>query len=147
MGGAKSDEFYAPTPPLEAKRLLFSEAATNRRFGKHEKMLLFVEVRKAYFNAKVDRPTFVELPPAMQWAGYCGRLLRCMYGTKSAAMRWEDTYTQALGRLGFAQGRASPCCYTHESRDLQLVVHGDDFTVLGCSDELDFFQKRNPNIV
>ena len=63
MGGAKSDEFYAPTPPLEANRLLFSEAATNRKFGKHEKKLLFVDVRKAYFNAKVDRPTFVELPP------------------------------------------------------------------------------------
>ncbi len=39
MGGAKSDEFDAPTPPLEANRLLFSEAATNRRFGKHEKKL------------------------------------------------------------------------------------------------------------
>ena len=45
MGGAKSDEFYAPTPPLEAKRLLFSEAARNRRIGKHEKKLLFVDVR------------------------------------------------------------------------------------------------------
>jgi hypothetical protein len=55
MGGAKSDEFYAPTPPLEARRVLFSEAATNRRFGKYEKKLLFVYVRKAYFNAVVDR--------------------------------------------------------------------------------------------
>ena len=69
MGGAKSDEFYAPTPPLEAKRLLFSEAATNRIFGKHEKKLLFIDVRKAYFNAEVDRPTFVEVPPrnAVAW--------------------------------------------------------------------------------
>ena len=49
--------------------------------------LLFIDVRKAYFNAKVDRPTFVELPPDMQWAGHCGRLIRCMYGTKCAAMR------------------------------------------------------------
>ena len=88
MGGAKSSEFYAPTPPLEAKRLFFSEAATHRRFGKQEKKLLFFDVRKAYFNAKVDRPRFVELPPEMQWAGHCGRLLRCMYGTKSAAMRF-----------------------------------------------------------
>ena len=76
MGGGKSDDIYAPTPPFEANRFLFSEAATDRRSGKHEKKLLFVDVRKAYFNAKVDRPTFVELPPEMQWAGYCGRLLR-----------------------------------------------------------------------
>ena len=37
MGGAKSDEFYAPTPPLEANRLFFSEAAKNRTVGRHEK--------------------------------------------------------------------------------------------------------------
>ena len=43
-----SDEFYAPTPPLEANRLLFSEAATNRRVGRHEKKLFFIYVRKAY---------------------------------------------------------------------------------------------------
>ena len=48
---------YAPTPPVEASRFLFSEAATNRRFGKQEKKLLFIDVRKAYFNAEVDRPS------------------------------------------------------------------------------------------
>ena len=76
----------------------------------------------------------------MQRPGYCGRLLRCMYGTKSAATRWEDTYTRALRRLGFAQGHASPCCFTHKSRDLKVVVHGDDFTVLGRDEDLDYFQ-------
>ena len=64
-----------------------------------------------------------------------------MYGTKKAAMRWEDTYKQALERLGFAQGRASPCCFTHNTRDLRLVVHGDDFTILGCDGDLDYFEK------
>ena len=91
MGGAKSDEFYAPTPPPEAYRLFFSEAATNLRAGRHEKKLLFIDVRKAYFNAHVDRPMYVELPPEMQRPGHCGRLRRCMYGTKSAATRWEYT--------------------------------------------------------
>ena len=76
----------------------------------------------------------------MRSPGHCGRLLRCMYGTKSAATRWEDTYTRALGRLGFAQGRASPCCFAHKSRDLKVVVHGDDFTVLGRDEDLDYFQ-------
>ena len=63
-----------------------------------------------------------------------------MYGIKSAATRWEDTYTRALRRLGFAQGRASPCYFTHKSRDLKVVVHGDDFTVLGRDEDLDYFQ-------
>ena len=54
MGGGKSDEFYAPTPPLEAKRLLFSEAATNRRFGKHEKKLLFIDVRTRLIDPRLS---------------------------------------------------------------------------------------------
>jgi len=73
MGGGKNDEFYAPTPPLEDKRLLFSEAATCRRTGKNEKKLLFVDARKAYFNAKVDRPTYVALPAEVSRPGVRGR--------------------------------------------------------------------------
>ncbi len=84
MGGTKSDEFYTPTPPIEAKRLLFSEAATNRKSGKLEKKLLFVDVRKANFQANVDRPTDVELPSEMQSRGHCGRLIRCMYACRHA---------------------------------------------------------------
>ena len=141
MGGAKSDEFYAPTPALEANQSFFNEAATNRRAGRHENKQLFIDVRKAYFNAHVDRPTYVELPSEMQRPGHCGRLRRCMYGTGSAATKWGYTYTQALGRLGFIQGRASPCCFAHESRDLKVVVHGDDFTVLGRDEDLDYFQR------
>ena len=36
MGGGKNNAFYAPTPPLEATRLLFSEAAMCRRTGNNE---------------------------------------------------------------------------------------------------------------
>ena len=63
-----------------------------------------------------------------------------MNGTMSAASRWEYTYAQALFRLGFAQGRASRCCFSHQTRDLNIVAHGDDFTVLGFDVDLDFLQ-------
>ena len=33
-----------------------------------------------------------------------------------------------------------PCSSTHKTRDLRLVVHGDDFTILGCDADLDYFQ-------
>ena len=63
-----------------------------------------------------------------------------MYGTRRAATRWEETYTQALERLGFVQGRASPCCFTHTTRELKLFVHGDDCTILGNDSDLDYFE-------
>ena len=43
MGGSKSDDFDNPIPPLEAKRLLFSEAATKRKSGTLENQLIFID--------------------------------------------------------------------------------------------------------
>ena len=47
----KSDEFFAATPPLECKRLLFSEFASKRCLADGRRLeLSFVDIRKAYFN-------------------------------------------------------------------------------------------------
>ena len=42
--------------------------------------------------------------------------------------------------MGFVQGRALPCCFTHTTRELKLVVHGDDFTILGNDSDPDYFE-------
>ena len=49
----KSDEFYASTPPLEAKRLLFSEFANvaRRKANQGKNIVLSsLDIKKAYFN-------------------------------------------------------------------------------------------------
>ena len=47
----RSDEFFASTPPLEAKRLLFSEFACRRRDAKGIPLeLSFLDIQKAYFG-------------------------------------------------------------------------------------------------
>ena len=46
----KSDEYFASTPPLEAKKLLFSEYASNARrtpFKTKDMVLSFVDIKKA----------------------------------------------------------------------------------------------------
>ena len=40
--------------------------------------------------------------------------------------------------MGFKRGRASPCCYTHRSRDLRCIVHGDDFVFAGTEKDLEW---------
>ena len=46
----QTDDFYASTPPLEAKRLLLSQMATQRRMEDGRPLeLSFVDVKKAYF--------------------------------------------------------------------------------------------------
>ena len=47
----KSDDCFASTPPLEAKRLLFGRLATQRKLEDGRALeVSVVDVRKAYFN-------------------------------------------------------------------------------------------------
>ena len=46
-GGEKVDAFFASTPPLEAKRILFSQFASERTRKKKPVCLSFVDVSKA----------------------------------------------------------------------------------------------------
>ena len=87
----KDDSFYASTPPLESKRMLFSDFATRRKDSKGRLLKLsFVDVVKAYFNAIPQRKIFVRLPRELGLeSGLYGKLIRCMYGTRDAAHLWE----------------------------------------------------------
>ena len=63
-----TESLFAGTPPLEAKKALFSMAMTEfagSRAAKPRgrKKLLFIDVRRAYFYAPVQRPVCVKPPP------------------------------------------------------------------------------------
>ncbi len=129
----KSDDFFAATPPLEALRLLLSMAASSGRDVKVE----VLDARKAHLHAFADRTVFVQLPPEEAEPGYCARLVRCLYGTRDAPKRWEAFLAEQLIAMGFARGRASPCCYYHAALDVRCIVHGDDFVLTGSARALD----------
>mgnify|MGYP003331301361 CR=1 FL=1 len=77
---------------------------------------------------------YVQLPSEDIGAGeegMCGKLRLSMYGTRDAAQNWEAEYSGFLISLGFRRGGASPCVFYNKSRDIRIVVHGDDFTILG----------------
>ena len=136
-----SDDMFAATPPLEAKKSLFSMAMTQFARGRAQgikgtQKLLFVDVRRAYFYAPARRPVFVTLPDEDAEEGMGGKLNRSMYGTRDAAANWEDKYSSHLMAMGFSRGKSSPCTLFHPHRGVRCVVHGDDFTFLGCEDDL-----------
>ena len=78
---------FAATPPLEAKKILFSLALTewygydrgNRDDGRK---LDFIDIRKAYSNAPARRAVYVDLPTEISEPGTFGRLLKSPYGTR-----------------------------------------------------------------
>ena len=140
--GTVNDDFYAATPPLEAKRLLFSQWATERTRGGQKLKLSFVDIRKAYFNGVPTRNLYVRLPPELGLPRETlGKLVRCMYGTRDAGAIWETCYVDCLVQMGFVQGVASPCCFHHPKWNVSVVVHGDDFTALGTDRALDEYEK------
>ena len=65
-----------------------------------------------------------------------------MYGTRDAAQNWERAYGDFMAEAGFEIGKASPCIFIHRDRGLRVVVHGDDFTILGDEQQLNWFRQR-----
>jgi hypothetical protein len=139
-------DLFAATPRLEAKKLLFSMAVTKGVGYIHDKKkgmkIDFIDIRRAYFHAKARRQVFVKLPPEDDEEGMCGELGKSMYGTRDASQNWEEEYGSTMLKLGFTKGLASPCVFYHEKRNLRVVVHGDDFTILGWANDLDWFKER-----
>jgi hypothetical protein len=146
--------FFAPTPPLEALRMVLSLAATTIGDWKpcydphsdRRTQVSLIDISRAYFNAKVDKDaeTYVQLPEEDEDCGtMCAKLLRHMYGTRAAADGWQQEYSSHLvEKLKFTQGLSSPCVFHHEERGIIVNVHGDDFTSVGPCCELDWFEKE-----
>ena len=136
--------FFAATPPLESKRILFSEFASKRCLPDGRPLeLSFVDIRKAYFNGIPKRRLHLFLPREMgQAKGAIAHLKRCVYGTRDAGLIWEECYSRALTDLGFRRGISSPCCFYHPGRAIAVVIHGDDFTALAAKDDLDWYEAQ-----
>jgi hypothetical protein len=128
------DDLFAATPPLEAKKALIALAASQCDIQGPIKKLGFIDIKKAYFHAKVKRPLYVKLPAEALEPGeektICGKLNYSLYGTRDAASNWEQTYTEFMIGIGFEQGKSSPCIFRNAKQDIVTVVHGDDFTSL-----------------
>ena len=131
------ESFSAATPPLESKRVLFSQWASEKVRDGQTLKLSFIDVKKAYFHGRPARTLFVRLPPELGYGReMLARLDRCMYGCRDSGAIWEEVYSNALKEIGVKQGAGSPCCFYHPRWNLACVVHGDDFTCLGTDASL-----------
>eukprot|EP00973_Karenia_brevis_P084422 11715629-Karenia_brevis.AAC.1 len=54
-----------------------------------------------------------------------------MYGAQDAAHIWQGDYTNVLVGGGSQVGKGSTAVFYHSKLDMQLLVHGDDFSALG----------------
>ena len=145
--GTMHDGLFAATPPLEALRLLISEAATIRKGVEDtRKVIMINDVARAFFEAPIRRTVCVELPAeatgqAEAGEDMVGLLQMSLYGTRDAAANFQEEVRKTMSRLGFAQSRYSPSVYWHQSKDLKTLVHGDDFITSGSREHTKWFKE------
>ena len=53
----------------------------------------------------------------------------------------QRSIPKGLLSLDFYAGRATPCNFKHQDKELFVTVHGDDFTVIGPMKSLEWLQK------
>ena len=84
----------AATPPLEALRMVVSEAATNdydKDGNQAEKVIMTNDVARAFFEADATRQVCVELPEEDKMPNeqdMVGILHKSLYGTRDAALNF-----------------------------------------------------------
>eukprot|EP00971_Amphidinium_carterae_P000222 4733-Amphidinium_carterae.2 len=96
---------FSSTPPFESLRFLASLAMTRQPDGARvDKTLLFIDITRAHPHCHVTRELYIALPsedPASTSGKSCGRLKRCLYGTRDAGRSFElfvyEVMTERLG--------------------------------------------------
>ena len=64
---------------------------------------------------------------------------------RHAAAGWQHLVRNVSADIGSSN---CPCAFAHASRDLDMVVHGDDFIIAGPADDFDWLsQKLNEKLV
>ena len=66
-----------------------------------------------------------------------------MYGTLPAAAGWQHLVQKVAEDIGLLCSSNCPCGLGHSSRELDMVVHGDDFIVAGCGADLDWLSQKH----
>ena len=144
----KSDDrpdLYAGTPPLEALKAIRSSAANN----KDTFSIMHIDVSRAYFHAKAQRPVLIRLPVEDRMgadAGKVGLMKKSMYGTRDAASNWERDWQGHVQMWGFQLGLSSKNLFHHREDRVSGLTHGDDFVITGPTEKLMEVERKMTSV-
>ena len=110
------------------------------------KVIMINDVARAFFEAPAVRNVCVELleedkSEADVRHDKVGHLRMSLYGTRDAAMNWQEEVAREMRKLGFQRGRYNPCLYYHAARNLKTFLHGDDFATVGTRDGVTWLKE------
>ena len=144
----KSDDrpdLYAGTPPLEALKAIISVAANN----KNTFSIMHIDVPRAYFHAKAQRPVLIRLPVEDRMgadAGKVGLMKKNMYGTRDAASNWKRDWQGHVQKWGLQLGLSSKNLFHHKEDRVSGLTHGDDFVFTGPTEKLMEVERKMTSV-
>ena len=118
----KSDDrpdVYAGIPSLEAVKARISIAANHKETFSN----MHIDVSRAYYHAKAQRPVLMRLPVEDRMgtdAGKVGLMKKSMYGTTGAASNWNVTGKVTSGIGDFNLDSARRICFTTKRTECRV---------------------------
>ena len=131
-------ETFAGTPPLSIIRLLISIAATGAMEGPTAMLITIYDVSCAFLHSLIDELIWIRFPPGLGPAGYVGKLLKSMYGTRRASLLWGEHVSTTFTDNDFERAKGCGQLYFGKTRNITCGVHGDDFLSEGTEKDLDW---------
>nr|ABW72074.1 TE3 [Blumeria hordei] len=123
--GIDYQETFAPTPRAETGRLMLIFAHQlnwHRRQG---------DVPTAILNPELNIDIYMEMPKGFEKKNHIILLRKGLYRLKQAAALWYDDAKATLATQGLYPTTSDVCLYTTKQKDLFVLLHVDDFQVMG----------------
>lgn len=71
------------------------------------------------------------MPQGFEKKGKVVKLEKELYGLKQAAGLWHESVKVELDKIGLRPTESDVCLFTNSERDIFVLLHVDDFQILG----------------
>ena len=132
-------DVHQGTPPLKVLRMLLALATS--KDSHRRKVSGIWDVSVAFFHSPMDEFTVVRPPVGLRVRGKLWVLKRALYGTRMASRCFGRLVGEVLKDAQFEAVTIVPNTYHHPQRDIDTVVHGDDFVAVAEDDHLNFLER------
>ncbi len=108
------------------------------------------DVSTAFLHADLTEEVYVRPFAELAKPGHVWKLLKALYGLRSAPKHWADHFADVLkSKLGFNRSKTDSCLYWHPELKIYALVYVDDvFSVAENDDQKDrFFEELVKHVV
>ena len=129
----KREDVHQGNPPLKVLRILL--ALATRKDAHRRKVCGIWDVSVAFFHSPIGPP------PGLRVRGKLWVLNQALHGTRMASKSFGKLVAEVMREAHFEAVSVVPNTYHLLQRDIDTVVHGDDFVAVAEDGQLDHFEQ------